>query len=129
MKSFKNILLFLLLILMVISVSCSKINKYEEAFNKGMIEAKALAKGDKSLRGKKRQEFLTSYARDYAEKHGRNKIQAKMAELRDNVKDMLEEGINVVYCFDALYVHPDHLEKTVRIMNKNAEEFALLTRV
>ena len=33
MKSFKNILLFLLLILMVISVSCSKINKYEEAFN------------------------------------------------------------------------------------------------
>lgn len=49
--------------------------------------------------------------------------------MRDNVKDLLEEGISVLYCFDALYVHPDHLEKTVRIMNKNAEEFGLLTRV
>lgn len=49
--------------------------------------------------------------------------------MRDNVKDLLEEGISVLYCFDALYVHPDHLEKTVRIMNKNAGEFGLLTRV
>lgn len=49
--------------------------------------------------------------------------------MRDNVKDMLEEGINVLYCFDALYVHPDHLKTAERIMNKNAEEFALLTRV
>ena len=33
MKIFRNILLFSLLIIIVISVSCSKINKYEETFN------------------------------------------------------------------------------------------------
>ena len=33
MKKFRNILLFSLLIIIVISVSCSKINKYEETFN------------------------------------------------------------------------------------------------
>lgn len=33
MKGFKNTLLFSLLIIIVISVSCSKINKYEETFN------------------------------------------------------------------------------------------------
>lgn len=33
MKNFRNILLFSLLIVIVISVSCSKINKYEETFN------------------------------------------------------------------------------------------------
>ena len=33
MKVFRNILLFSLLIIIVISVSCSKINKYEETFN------------------------------------------------------------------------------------------------
>lgn len=49
--------------------------------------------------------------------------------MRDNVKDMLEEGISVLYCFDALYVHPDDLKTAERIMNKNAEEFGLLTKV
>lgn len=33
MKKFRNILLFSLLLIIVISVSCSKINKYEETFN------------------------------------------------------------------------------------------------
>lgn len=33
MKKFRNILLFSLLIIIVISISCSKINKYEETFN------------------------------------------------------------------------------------------------
>lgn len=33
MKKFRNILLFSLLIIIIISVSCSKINKYEETFN------------------------------------------------------------------------------------------------
>ena len=33
MKKFRNILLFSLLIIIVTSVSCSKINKYEETFN------------------------------------------------------------------------------------------------
>ena len=33
MKILKNILFLLLLILVAISVSCSKINKYEDAFN------------------------------------------------------------------------------------------------
>lgn len=33
MKKFRNILLFSLLLIIVISISCSKINKYEETFN------------------------------------------------------------------------------------------------
>lgn len=49
--------------------------------------------------------------------------------MRDNVNDMLEEGINVVYCFDALYVHPEDIKRAKEVMNKNAEEFGLLTKV
>lgn len=47
--------------------------------------------------------------------------------MRDNVKDLLEEGISVLYCFDALYVHPEDIKRVKEVMNKNAEEFGLLT--
>lgn len=47
--------------------------------------------------------------------------------MRDNVKDLLEEGISVLYCFDALYVHPEDIKIVKEVMNKNAEEFGLLT--
>ena len=47
--------------------------------------------------------------------------------MRDNIKDLRNVGIKVLYCFDALYCNPSDYETVKRIMNKNAKKYGILT--
>jgi hypothetical protein len=49
--------------------------------------------------------------------------------MRENIKDLREVGIKVLYCFDALYCNPNDYETVKKIMNKNAKKFGILTEV